>query len=152
MTPVRLFVSCLVVLSLGWASALESAPAVAHARQSSRALASGSQSQITTARERLVTSQAEWTALWAEHAPGQPAPAVDFARSSVVALFLGTRPTAGYGIRLREARVDGDTLMVRYEEQTPGPDTMAAELLTSPFLIVALPRHSGPVRFDKRGR
>ncbi len=152
MTPVLRLCTLLVVLNLGWTGVTGSPVAVARSQQTRRTVASGSQSQISTARERLVSTQAEWAALWAEHAPGQPPPAVDFATTAVAALFLGTRPTAGYGIRLLDAPVEAGTLVVRYEEQAPGPDTIAADLLTSPFVMVALPRHTGPVRFDKRGR
>lgn len=70
------------------------------------------------------------------------APAVDFSRSGVILVAMGQRPTAGYAISLAEPRAevrDGvATLVVTLEE--PAPDAMLAQVITSPCLLVSLPR------------
>ena len=112
-------------------------------------VAEGTASGIEDPREVVVRSSAEWEALWKAHAGPQPAPAVDFSTSVVAAVFLGTRPTAGYGVEIRGTRREADTLVVEYVERAPGADTIVAQVLTSPFHVVKLPPFSGPVRFRK---
>jgi protease stability complex PrcB-like protein len=114
-----------------------------------RTLAHGPQSGITAPRQVVVTSEADWEKLWAEHAAGRGRPAVDFNREIVAAIFMGGRPTAGYDIDVTAVRRDGDGTIVEYRERTPPPDAITAQVLTSPFVIVALPKPDGPVRFER---
>jgi PrcB C-terminal len=65
----------------------------------------------------------------------------------VVAVFLGIRPTGGYGVEITAARREGGTLVVEYVERRPRPDALLTQALTAPFHIVALPRHDGAVTF-----
>jgi hypothetical protein len=75
-------------------------------------------------------------------APAVAAPGVDFARDGVVLVAMGRRSTAGYALALasRRAEVKGGvaTLSVRFEE--PAPGAVLAQVVTSPCLLVALPR------------
>jgi hypothetical protein len=41
-------------------------------------------------------------------------------------------------------------LVIEYVERRPDPGGIVAQFLTSPFHIVKLPRHTGPVQFQKR--
>ena len=76
-------------------------------------------------------------------------PDVDFSSNMVVGIFLGTRPTGGYGAEIVSAQPDGGTLIVKYKETRPGRGSMTAQVLTSPFHLVAVPKFDGPVRFEK---
>jgi len=67
----------------------------------------------------------------------------------IVAVFLGNRPTAGYGVDISRVRDDQGTLVVQYRETQPGPDQITAQILTSPYHIVAVPKHAGAIRFEK---
>lgn len=111
-------------------------------------VARGSMSAITGPREVVVRSSADWNALWKEHGSTQPVPAVDFSKELVAAVFLGSRPTGGFSVEVVGARVEGDALIVEYVEQRPGRDSIVSQVLTSPFHIVKLPAHKGPVRFQ----
>lgn len=66
--------------------------------------------------------------------------AVDFSRESVVALFLGVRPSGGYGIELqaRQARIEGDRAIVPVQLRQPTPGMMQIQMLTSPCLYFAI--------------
>lgn len=70
------------------------------------------------------------------------APRVDFSREGVVAVSAGTRPTAGYAIALHEEAVtiaDGvATIVVRIDG--PAAGAILAQVVTSPCLLVRLPR------------
>jgi hypothetical protein len=100
----------------------------------------------------VVRSAAEWQSLWQRHAPGRPAPTVDFTRNMVLAVFLGSRPSGGYQVEITGVRSDGKGLVVEWTERRPGPGQMAAQVLTSPSHIVTVPRQDGEVRFEKAGQ
>ena len=109
----------------------------------------GTMSQVDSSREVVVRSAPDWRDLWRAHAPNRLSPGVDFSTTIVVAVFLGTQPTAGYTVDIARTRVERGALVVEYIEKRPGPDAIAAQILTSPFHIVALPAHAGEVRFEK---
>lgn len=109
----------------------------------------GAQSNVEEARDVIVRTAAEWDALWKLHAGDRPRPAVDFARSTVVGVFLGSRPTAGYGVEITGIARDGDNLVVTYREAQPGRSAMVGQVLTMPFHLVRLERHAGPIQFKR---
>jgi hypothetical protein len=76
---------------------------------------------------------------------------VDFSKEMVVGVFLGSRPTAGYTLEIVSATQDGGKLTVRYREASPPRDAITAQVLTSPYHIVALPFFPGEVKFEKAG-
>ena len=112
-------------------------------------VAQGPASAVDSPREVVVRTLPEWEALWKSHAGPQPAPVVDFSTNLVAAVFLGTRPTAGFSVDILATRRENDALVVEYVERAPAPDAIVAQILTSPFHVVKLPRFDGPVRFRK---
>jgi len=112
------------------------------------AVAQGSNSQISEPRHVVVRTADEWQALWKLHSTNAP-PSVDFSKSMVVGVFLGTRPTAGYGVRIVNVRGTGDAIVVDYREQKPAPGGMTAQMLTSPFQLVSIPRDNRKVEFSE---
>src|SRR5262249_32291182 len=115
-----------------------------------RTIEKGDQSNIDDARQVVVRTDAEWTRLWQQHAPDRPRPAIDFAKESVVAVFMGSRPNAGFSTAIASTTGGGGALIVRYKETRPGPGTMSAQVLTFPYHIVAIPKATAPdVRFEK---
>ena len=111
-------------------------------------IARGPISLVAGEQQVVARSQAEWEALWKSHGAAQPAPAVDFTTEMVVAVFLGAQPTGGFAVEITGARLEGDTLVIRYVEQRPGRRDVVSQMLTSPFHVVKLPRHQGAVRFE----
>ena len=112
-----------------------------------KTLAGGTQSGIEDAKTVVVRTSAEWKTLCTEH--GQPCPPVDFSRSTVVGVFLGTRPTAGFSAEITRIDRDGDALVVTWREKQPGPGEMAAQMMTMPFQLATVDRVTGPVRFTR---
>jgi protease stability complex PrcB-like protein len=113
-----------------------------------RSLDKGPMSQVDSARQAVARSAAEWSALWSQHAGDRARPAVDFSKEMVVAVFLGTRPTAGFSVEVVGARQEGATLIVSYRESRPQPGVVTAQVLTSPFHVVAVPMH-GDVKWER---
>jgi hypothetical protein len=112
-------------------------------------VAQGPMSNIEEPRQAVVRTTAEWQALWKAHDGQRAAPAVDFTQSMVVAVFLGTRPTAGFAVEITAVRAEGSRAVVEYRERRPPPDAIAAQMLTAPFHIVRLARTSASTEFRR---
>jgi len=110
-------------------------------------VAKGDASEQQLAKQVTVRTAAEWKALWKDHAPTERMPAVDFAKDMVVGIFLGTKPSAGHEVQIVGVRTEGKDLIVEYVQKQPAPGTMAAQILTAPYHLVAVPKHTGTVRF-----
>jgi hypothetical protein len=110
-------------------------------------IAKGDSSEQQLAKQVTVRTAAEWKALWKDHAPTEKMPAVDFTKDMVVGIFLGTKPSAGHEVEIVGVRPEGKDLIVEYVQKQPAPGTMAAQILTEPFHLVAVPKHAGTVRF-----
>ena len=109
-------------------------------------LARGTRSAVTDPTQATARTPSDWQALWKSHGGTAPAPAVDFANEMVAAVFLGTRPTGGYGVEIVSSRREGDGLIIEFIERIPPADAIVTQALTSPFHIVKVRRHDGPVR------
>jgi len=114
-----------------------------------RTVGKGPMSAIDHPRQVTVRSAAEWDALWKENGARAPLPAVDFSREMVVGVFVGTRPTAGYGVEIVRAIGNSSSLIVEYVETAPSRDTITAQVLTAPYHLAAIPKRDGTVVFKK---
>jgi hypothetical protein len=106
-------------------------------------------SGIGAPRQVALRSVEEWSALWKAHGGGDQPPAVDFSREMIVGVFLGTRPTAGYGVEIVRTPATPALLIVEYIESGPPRDALLAQVLTAPYHLAAIPRHEGKVMFRK---
>jgi hypothetical protein len=105
-------------------------------------------SQIDRPRQVAARTPAEWTALWRQHSTGD-APKVDFATHSVVAVFLGTRMSAGFSVVFVGTQESGGVLTVKWSEVRPDRGMVTAQVITSPMHAVTIPRFAGEIRFEK---
>jgi len=110
-------------------------------------VARGDMSAQQTAKQVTVRTAAEWKALWKDHAPTAKMPNVDFAKEMVVGIFLGTKPSDGHEVTIVGVGMREKDLVVEYVQKQPGRGTMAAQILTEPYHLVAVPKHAGTVRF-----
>ena len=110
-------------------------------------VAKGNSSGQQDAKQVTARTAAEWSALWKSHAPTVMMPAVDFTKHMVVGIFLGTKPSDGHQVEIVGVRMQEKDLIVEYVQRQPGRGTMAAQILTEPYHLVAVPKHAGTVRF-----
>jgi hypothetical protein len=110
-------------------------------------VAKGNMSGQQTATQVTVRTAAEWQALWKGHAPTAKMPNVDFAKEMVVGIFLGSKPSDGHDVEIVGVRTQEKDLVVEYVQKQPARGTMAAQILTEPYHLVAVPKHAGTVRF-----
>ena len=115
-------------------------------------IAGDSMSGIDLPRQAVARTESEWSALWQQHAGAKPLPKVDFARRTVVAVFLGSRPSAGYRVEISGTRQEGKTLIVEWREVRPPADSLLAQVLTSPAHLVSIPKFDGEITFAKAGK
>ena len=135
------------VFALSCVSWMAAAMAIA---QTPRTIEKGEQSNVDAPKQVVVRDAAAWRALWQQHAPDRPLPAVDFDKESVVAVFLGSKPTAGYNVTIVSTTEGGGALVVKYREARPKPGGITAQVLTFPYHIVAIPKVSAQnVTFEK---
>ena len=67
----------------------------------------------------------------------------------VVGEFLCTRPTAVFAAEIVGYRAaDGDQV-IQFREGAPPRGAITAQVLTSPFHLVVIPRRTGTVTFEK---
>ncbi|HKC62751.1 MAG TPA: DUF885 family protein [Pyrinomonadaceae bacterium] len=116
-------------------------------------LATGRNSGYEGSRSiQLITNRNDWLNTWRVIGNGSTGsmPEVSFDTRAVLVVYQGQKRTGGYGISIAEIRREGNTLVVRVNEQTPKPGEMATEVLTSPFIAVSIPRppEGTVVKFD----
>ena len=106
-------------------------------------------SMVDEPKQAVARSTAEWAALWHQHAGDKPLPAVDFGSRTVVAVFLGTRSSAGFAADITGVREADGLLVVEWQERRPGSTDVSAQVLTSPAVIASVPKFAGEIRFEK---
>ena len=77
------------------------------------------------------------------HRMGTPeTPTVDFETSGIVLIEMGQQTTGGYGLKLLkpEMMIDGMVAMIEINWQTPAPGAIVTQALTSPCLMLVVPR------------
>jgi hypothetical protein len=113
-------------------------------------IVSDNHSMVEELRTAVAWKPGEWALLWRSHAGLlKPAPAVDLTKRTVVAVFLGSRPTAGYTVEIVGTRQEGKTLIVEWREGRPKERMLLAQVLTSPAVIVSIPKFDGDIGFKK---
>ena len=113
-------------------------------------LVEGAFSAIDQPQQTVLHDAAAYAALWASHAaheePPAKAPAVDFAKDTVAAVFAGTQPTGGISLAVSSLRQEKDGWHLRLELRKPGPDCIVTQVLTQPWMLVRIPGSGQTVR------
>jgi hypothetical protein len=105
-------------------------------------------SQIDMPRQAVARTPAELTELWRQHSGGD-APKVDLTSRTLVAVFLGTRNSAGFSVEFVGTQESGGVLTVKWREVRPDRGDVTAQIMTSPMHAVTIPRFAGEIRFEK---
>jgi hypothetical protein len=98
----------------------------------------GSFCAVTEPAQVVVKTQEEWDGLWKKITPDKPAPAADFTKVFGVAVFLGTKPTGGYGVSWQAAKNE-----ITYSLKKP--DGMVIQALTQPYAVKLFPKSAGQI-------
>jgi hypothetical protein len=111
-------------------------------RVSFKTIAKGLRSGIREPSQIAVRSQSEWQKLWRQHTSTStvpaPLPVVDFDKEIVAAVFLGEKPSGGYGLEISSAEVADSSLTVFVKETSPKPGAIVTQAINQPFHIVRI--------------
>ena len=66
----------------------------------------------------------------------------------LIAISLGEKPTAGYGIEVAEVVLQDTTLIIKYYQKKPAPDGFVAQVLTYPGVMLAIEDSLLPAEFQ----
>ena len=103
--------------------------------------------------ELVIREQSALESAWSRvhnQVQGNPPPAVDFARETVLLVALGRASSGGHDVHIDAVARTGDEAVVRYTATRPGPGCMTTQALTSPVDVVRVPRIAGSIRFERR--
>lgn len=98
----------------------------------------GSDSSLVRLDGNAQSFNQTWKIMNGNFVPVPSAPNVDFSRNKVLTVFLGQRPTGGYGIVLASAKLEGQTLVVSANLRAPGAGAITTQVITSPFSSVLI--------------
>lgn len=110
-----------------------------------RTIAKGSRSGVREPSQIAIRSQSEWQKLWRQHTSTStapvPLPTVDFDKEIVIAVFLGEKPTGGYGVEISGAEVADGSVTIFVKETSPKPGAIVTQTINQPFHIVRIETH-----------
>lgn len=106
-------------------------------------------SMIEEPKQVVARTASEWAGLWRQHAGDKALPAVDFGSRTVIAVFLGTRSSAGHAADITALREANGALIVEWQERRPKPGEVSAQILTSPAIIATVAKFAGEIKFEK---
>jgi uncharacterized protein (DUF885 family) len=117
-------------------------------------LATGTMSAREDGRAvELITDEAGWRRAWGVIGGGRPLPEVSFDTRAVVIAYQGQQRTAGYSVEITGIKRVGTVLAVSVNERRPASGDVTAQVITSPFVAVSIPRPptGASVRFADEG-
>ena len=108
-----------------------------------RILAQGDQSAVRVPITRVVRGPGVfsefWRAITANDASRPPEPEADFGNETVIVVLMGERPTSGYAVRPVSVNANDGVVSVALRVTSPAPGDMVAQVLTSPYVLFAIP-------------
>ncbi len=87
-----------------------------------------------------------WNIMNGNFVPVPSAPNIDFNNAKVITVFLGMRPTGGYGIVLNTVKLEGQTLVVSANVRSPNEGAITTQVITSPFSSIVV---TGGAKYSK---
>jgi ankyrin repeat protein len=99
---------------------------------------SGQYSTVKDAHAMTITNRSMWHSLWTKILHSTPPVDIDFNRYIAVCVFLGTRPTGGYGIEFGSPCEEDGKMIIPFRERKP--TGLATQALTTPFAVKVFER------------
>lgn len=116
-------------------------------------LVKGNLSSVRVQEVAIARSADEWLVLWRRHGglqlPGPEMPDVDFESDMVIAMFLGERPTGGFGVHVRAvdhlpaSEEAPERVVVTAVETKPLDEKAQPQVVVTPFHMVMVPQCAG---------
>jgi len=105
------------------------------------------------AKVAVARTQEEYEALWAQlfrrDSSPPEAPAVDFAKETVVGVLRGCLPNTCFQTSVRQVTRAGDGVKVWVQDVDPGANCQCGLAMTCPYHVVAVPRFEGQAEVQR---
>lgn len=100
----------------------------------------------------LIVDDGEFVALWSMiyGQSGPAVPTVDFSRNHVIAVFDGSHSSGGYRVEVTDVTDADGKRTVHILREAPGRDCIVTDAITSPFVIVTLPKTTLPLAKEEQ--
>jgi len=108
----------------------------------------GQASSISDQRQLVIRDEQGLKDIWQQIDDAGSLPEIDFEDNMVIAVFMGERPTGGYGIEIESIDAYAGSITVNVVETEPGPDDLTTQALTYPYHIVTTGNTDGIVAFE----
>jgi hypothetical protein len=93
-----------------------------------------------------------WANIWRQHTKSElspePLPEVDFSKKTVIGVVMGTCPTTGYAIGVKEILDTGLSIVVTVEKTYPGKGCGLGQMVTHPCHFVEVDKINKPLIFN----
>ncbi|MFA5859120.1 MAG: protease complex subunit PrcB family protein [Elusimicrobiota bacterium] len=99
-------------------------------------------SGVKEQKSGIINDYKDWDVLWKTHVSGTSLPAavpnIDFKTSTVVAVFMGEKPTSGYGIRISSIEESDKKIYLELEQTLPEAGAAVKPGAIQPYHIVVI--------------
>lgn len=107
-------------------------------------------SGIETPRKRVINTDSQWMALQTEMGPNaQTLPDFNPKKETAIGIFIGTRASGGYSVSINSIQQDASRVLVDYTENRPDPDALTTQALTTPGILVIIPKSKKTIVFHE---
>jgi hypothetical protein len=113
---------------------------------------SGQHGQINVPRTVFLISQGDLDRTWPQLTgePASKAPKdVKWNSEQLLLITLGERPSSGYSVFVKSVERNAGNLEITYVEKTPPPGAPSLTVMTSPWVLVKMPKMAGFPVFRK---
>lgn len=111
-------------------------------------LKQGTNTEIEREQQKIIKSPEEWSDLWTEMFPTEMiAPATDFSKKDIIAVFMGRRNTGGYSIKIKEVIDKEEYIEIHVEEYSPSENCFVTQVLTNPYNIIEIQKFEKEAKF-----
>jgi hypothetical protein len=114
----------------------------------------GSYSAISDKRELIIYNESQYKELMNDvykNLDQMPKiTAIDFKKNSLVAVFIGSRSSGGYQVKIDSIIETSNNLAVNITETTPGKNCMVTDGITSPFVILRITKTEKKAEFKTK--
>ncbi len=92
----------------------------------------------------FISSQQQFLSTWNRAYGSQLSvpslPTIDFDRETLVAVFLGEKPSGGYSIEVQDVSLEDGDIYINMQKTEPAPGLITTQALTSPWVFVRVLR------------
>ena len=110
----------------------------------------GNNPEVDNSRLETITSQQALSeALQADDNFSADVPDIDFAKTTVVAVYAGEKSTGGYSITVSNVQEYASVVMVDVTTTSPGASCSTTQSITYPYAVVSFKNTGKPVQFSQ---